>query len=352
MVKMALPADMVDFEYWRPNQWLEADTIYAGRPPIKYKHRGFFRGFSQTPGLAQLGTLIGLDSEEETKCLLAHEKRLRKYRIINPVITFSAYILIATVALLIYVIALDRVITNYGGWQETSLILLYCLILGIIGGMAVLLGQRLASAILDRQYADSLAFAASLNLFIQISIEDTLLFSDDRGITVKRARGLRKFLILLAYRYSSTSSESIDSARDHYKKMEYYIEDVERQILISNSRTQQTLKDGLFRFTKILLTSRYGQFKYARKVPVSTEKVESNTRRLLNGVLRMIGIAIPLVLFVGLFLYPDRFKFLGTYANVVAVVSLAWLLLSIDSALQLGVIDRVSTLAKAIKDLK
>lgn len=354
MAKEMPKLEMQGLKYVSRSQFLETDTSYALSPPVIDEEQTPIFGVSlgTPPDLTRLGKVIGLKSEEETRCLLAHEQRLKKYHRLSPLIMLAYYFPVMIVIGTILIIATFSLMEKSDtAFFEYVLIVPFFVVLMISIMMAVLTGQRIAAAILDRSYADSLAFAACLNLTIELSLND-LLLPEERSIAIKRALGLRKFLTLLSYRYAITSSRSIDLARQHYKKMEYYIGDIERQILVSNARTQRKLMGDLFWFTKILLTSRYAEFKYTKKIRISEEKVESNPRRILQGVFRIIGAVLPLLLFLGLLLYPDRFKFLGSYGNIVALVSLAWLLLAIDTLLGVGIIDRASTLAKAIKELR
>ena len=71
----------------------------------------------------------------------------------------------------------------------------------------------------------------------------------------------------------------------------------------------------------------------------------------LAGIMKLLATLFPLVLLILMYFLPSQFEFLGIEKRVVALISLAWLLLAIDANLKLGVVDRVSSLAKAFKDL-
>ena len=67
---------------------------------------------------------------------------------------------------------------------------------------------------------------------------------------------------------------------------------------------------------------------------------------------RIIGIAVPVFILFLLYYYPDQITNTGLDKNIIGLVAIAWFLLTIDASLGLGVVERISGLAKAIKDLK
>ena len=75
-------------------------------------------------------------------------------------------------------------------------------------------------------------------------------------------------------------------------------------------------------------------------------------QRLASGLPRFFGIVLPLTL-MGLYLWrPDLLPFINLSPDVVTLIFLAWLLLSIDALLNLGVVSGLANLAKGLKELK
>jgi hypothetical protein len=336
--------------------FLVGDMSYALIPPTRFK------GIKQFtfPDLLKLGELAGLSSEEQQKCLKAHSGRLKKFRTFSVLVMLTSYLLIVAIGFVAADVILDRVfhipnildtLSSLPTARMIAVILVFSIPWGIYVFLAALIGRKISSTLLDRQFADTLAFTTSLHLFLQLSLDGGLLLSENRNRAIKRTRGLRRSLILLSYQFSSPGSRAVDWAQRYFKNLEYFAEDLERHMLIPKTETWPKLLENLYSFTRVLLTSRYGEFEVEEIAPLPEEKIETPSRRIAHSLLRILGLFTPLILFLGMVFYPNLFNF-GAYNGIVALVSLAWLLLAIDTSLNLGFVDRVSTLAKAIKELK
>ena len=89
------------------------------------------------------------------------------------------------------------------------------------------------------------------------------------------------------------------------------------------------------------------------ELPALPELVpQSRLGQFTSLLSRIVGIAVPGFILGMLYMYPDRINNTGLDKNIVGLISLAWILLTIDASLGLGVVERISGLAKAIKDLK
>ena len=305
---------------------------------------------SKSATLKELGNAIGMTLENHEKALAAHQKRFTTYSIISQLVSWVIYILLAITTLFIVTAAffLSGLFSI-----ESNIVTAFFMVLYVLSVfMALQIANRLTSTIIDGYYADTLCFVTSLYLLLEIHQEDALLLPTQRNISLKRARALKRIIALLSYQYTSAASTPNKLAQDAFKKLEYFVEEKEYQILAPTARTRSVLEKELLSLVEILLTSHYGEFKYSRKHVKNTEVLASRSNRMIRGATRVIGFVLPIIILIGLIIYPNQFKIIEPYNNIVALVSFAWLLLAIDANLNLGVVDRVAGLARTIKELR
>jgi len=305
----------------------------------------------KTPRLSELGAVVGLTSEKHKKSLSDHQKRYIAYKILNQIISIVLYLVIGIVGFAI--VGLSILMTGILLSVNSSLVSGAIAILYILSILLSLqISIRITSTVLDRYYADTLSFVTALYLLLEIHQEDALLLPTQRGIVLKRIRALKRIITLLSYQYTSGSSTSTGLAQDIFRKMEFFVSEKEDQVLAPSTRTRSTLEKELMSLVEILLTSQYGEFKYGKKIPEKNEIQTTRSIRIVRGTIRIVGFVIPLFILIGLMAYPDQLSFIEPYNNIVALVCFFWLLLGIDANLNLGVVDRITGLAKTMKDLR
>jgi hypothetical protein len=111
------------------------------------------------------------------------------------------------------------------------------------------------------------------------------------------------------------------------------------------------LRRDFFHLAAIFISGDYGKFTWPEAAPV-TEKPSLNwTQRLIAGLPRLVGIVLPLVIIILFLSQPAWWESTGLQPDLVTVIFIAWLLLSIDAALGLGIVSGVVNLAREIKEL-
>ena len=304
--------------------------------------------------LTELTALVGvnLENEQYAKAIHTHQNRMRVYFAINALISTVLYLSIGILALafiVFTVIFMSRVDTlryisgKYASWIPTALFILVFFI-------TFRLAFRVTTTVLDRYYADTLAYLACLNLFIHLNKENSLMLTRERQHLLIRIRGLRRYLTLLSYQYPTNELGSKNWARSQFKQMESFILEKESQIIAPLADTQSKIIAELHSLLLILLTAQYGEFNYAGAAETEMSAPGQTDRR--SWFLKFLGLVTPLLLLAANFFFKGQLQALGFDNQVVALIGLAWFLLAIDANLNLGIVDRISGLAKAMRELR
>jgi len=344
--------DLTDYRYISASPSLQLFSYALIAPIIK---AGKKRGWNPAISLTDLTTLIGVDlsNEQNAEAVQTHQNRMRSYLWINALVSMSMYISVVFILLGSIVVSLA---TNpgfmllyiagrwYAPWVTGMvLIIIYFIILRLVG--------RVSSTILDRYYADSLAYVACLNLFVQLTKENTLILTKERQRLLHRIRGLRRYLILLSYQYPTNELGIENWARSQFRKMEAFTREKESQIIAPQVDTQSKMSGELYGLLNILLTAQYGEFKYDG-ISEAEELVQTQETRKRSWLIRLLGLVSPIILLAANYYFKAQLQALGFDNQIVALIGLAWLLLALDANLNLGFVDRITSLAKAMRELR
>jgi uncharacterized membrane protein len=343
--------DLTGYRYYSILPAIELTPV-ALINPLKRSHTKWSRKIA--PSLTELSALVGinLENEQYAKAISTHQNRMMFYFAINGLLASVVYLAIG--AVLLFFVVFTFIIMSRGDIppslsRNTSWIttILFFFVFGTI----LQLAGRISSTILDRYYADSLAYLACLNLIVHLNKENSLMLTRERQHLLIRVRGLRRYIILLSYQYPTRELGSKNWAHSQFKQMETFIREKESQIIAPQADTQSKISTELYDFLKILLTAQYGDFKY-QSVPESEETVQTQENQTRSWVIRFLGLISPIILIIVNYYFKEQLQAIGLDNQIVALVGLAWLLLALDANLNLGIVDRIASLAKAMRELR
>jgi hypothetical protein len=301
----------------------------------------------------ELGSALGMDIQNETvkSSLERQQKRFNVYKRLYVGFSWLGYLLIlGTPAVILIVVVASLLNVGILTGSMVSKIILYALIF-LITYIAFKAANRIVSVLLDRYYADTLSFVTCLYLLANLTKKNSLAYPKDRKQLLVRIRALRKYLILLPHQFATTNLPPNSLASSQFRHMAEFTEDKENQIIAPSANSQHDLFVELKALLEILGSGNYGEFQYPASDTTNATPIPSKPNGMFGDILKLLGTVLPLFLLLLMYLYPNQFSFLGLENKVIALISLAWLLLAIDANLKLGVVDRVSSLAKAFKDL-
>lgn len=306
------------------------------------------------PTLSELTALVGIDLENEqyAKAINTHQNRMRFYFIVNAVLAAVLYFAIALLAIALIVLMVFFVNRGSIVWGNSKFLSwIYLILFYVIIAISFRLAGRISSTILDRYYADSLAYSACLNLFIHLNKENSLMLTRERQHLLIRIRGLRRYLILLSYQYPTSELGPTNWARSQFKQMEMFVREKESQIIAPQVDTQSKMSAELYNLSKILLMAQYGEFRY-ESISEMDEVAITQEIRTKGWLIRFLGLISPLILLAVNYYFRESLQAIGFDNQIVALVGLAWLLLALDANLNLGIVERITSLAKAMRELR
>lgn len=206
-------------------------------------------------------------------------------------------------------------------------------------------------AILNRYFIESICVAVLINVLLSLKRDDILVHSDQRKDLLDRVNYLARGTLLLPYRFGSDSKNNQDELERHFKNIEEYIRERERSIATPVGTSLSALRKDFFHLACIYIFGYYGEFLCTKEAaPVPTPPKSSTLREILPTLTHITGIFLPLTI-LGIPLLRNEYLF-GLEPRQIAIIFIAWLLLSIDFTLKLGIIAGLINLAKEIKDLK
>jgi hypothetical protein len=351
-----------DYIFWDRSNWFDrfghALTNIMVRfsktsplaPSIHYKKDSML--WRKIVTLVAIGKAVGIKDEEKINILNAHQKRHVYYQTVSAVLTFFImYIPLALSAFL--TIFSTIIITNFAHLNTDSIAFKFSMsiLLVIITWTVGLYGIRIASFIADRYFADTLCIMASLDLLIELSRDNSLVVSDMQRSLLFKLRILARNILLLPYCYESPYDANNAWASEYFKVMAGRVREYERWVIAPKENTLSDLRKEINELTHMFISRNFGSVSYELP-PVPEIIPQSRQSQFARLIVRFIGVAIPGFILVILYLYPIQVSNTGLDKNIVGLIALAWILLTIDASLGLGVVEKISGLAKAIKDLK
>jgi hypothetical protein len=293
-----------------------------------------------------------------TEALKYHNSRFEWFRVISTVILFfvSTIVVYPLALRSFYAIrSLTRDLSplSYLPEQLTSLMVSSVVYLLMFVSMLVIF--RLAILSVNRYFAESLCVINIVRLLSDLSYDGVLRRSDRRKLLQSRVNYLAQKTLLLGLRYASRGERTQEHIEEHFQRMEAYIREREAWIITPREDTLEDLRKDFYELSKIYVSGNYGAFDWQAvetPTPSAVLPPSSWVQRTVSWVLRLLGMALPLILLGFLLLDPERMAMLRLDPNVVALIFVTWFMLAVDAILGLGVVANVLGLAKQIKDLK
>ncbi len=316
-------------------------------PPSSIKLKGILQNLFAHPSFDMLSQLAGLAGPDSSRMFSFHNRRFRVWLILSYALAALLFFFLLLIVQFLFVYW-NAVASDFFKGYRTFL---GFVVLGIFVTVAYSVIVRVVSMILDKRFAESICIYTVLNLVLELSRPDILTRPDRKKILLYRIKYLARMTLLLAARFASDDDSNQTWVQKHFRKMTSYIQERERWAIAPTETTLADLRRDFCRLAPLYISGMYGSFSYQEEIDEQKESPPSWQQRLINGLPRFVGIILPLIL-MGLYLWiPDLFPRIELDSGVVTLVFLAWLLLSIDASLELGIVASLTDLAKGIKDL-
>jgi hypothetical protein len=313
--------------------------------PARTEH--FLKRFT----LKDLGGVIGLDDPTSQAMLQIHARRYMRYysflSLIGLVIYLVLGLIIAAVAsTLLLTILTNRSLSYFGVGTLFSLVALLLIF------VAYRTAFRFSVFLMDRMYADTVCVLQSISIVVELSRDNVLSHPDRRRTLLKRMNHLSRCVRFLALSHSETSQANQMWLTEYFGKTELYIREREKLVVIPVATTLADLRRDFNQLAKVFSISQYGDLPSAALVSQPQLPTTTRAQRVMTVILRFLGIMTPVLILGFLLLDPSRMSALGPNGTSLTLILVAWLLLAIDGVLHLGIVERVASVAKAMKDLQ
>jgi hypothetical protein len=195
-----------------------------------------------------------------------------------------------------------------------------------------------------------LVLLSSLYLTHDLQQHDNLFNPDFKRAILERIRILRRNVLLLSQTFISTNSGNNEEAVRQLKNIEAYIREREGWLIIPKKNTLESLRKDFDKLALVLICGQFGEFK--PKTKRNTKEVVQHPLTLTDKLLRAIGVVFPYFILVVLYFKPELVKNIGLDVTTAFLVAIAWILLTIDVRLNLGLVEHVTGLVKTVKELR
>lgn len=312
-----------------------------------------FRRFSRrykTMYLCDVVKAIGIEDEASVANLQQHWKRVRQYNNLILPLSYLLAIVILTSALLILIGSLFAIYRDFSDSFDSLLDSTFAFVLFMFLFLVLIqVSRRIVHSVLNRYYGNTLVVVSAIFFMVDLLRKEALTSFSNRRHLQSQLHALGQYALQLAYQFKSESPEDQLWIYSHFKGLERYVREHERLIVAPKPDSLEILRRDFYLLMKILITGNYGEFAYDYQS--ASESATPKSNRTLRVILGFVGFLIPSFVLYMLYSYPQRIVDMGINVNTVTMVSLAWLLLTIDATLKLGIVERITGLAKTIRDL-
>lgn len=211
---------------------------------------------------------------------------------------------------------------------------------------------RLLFRILEYLIAETLCIIQIINLNIELTRDDAIYRRDVKSMVLFRMDYLARVTMLIPLHYGMGRSGNQKWIQQHFQNISYYIRERRRWLIAPNETTLDDLRRDFRKLAYYYLTGKYGAWEW-QPVELPTEVVKQTRFQKVQGTLiRFVGIILPLLIMAFFILFPGKFPNLDPdIFKKLPYIFIAWLLVSLDITLKLGVIESLTKLITGLKDL-
>lgn len=212
--------------------------------------------------------------------------------------------------------------------------------------------MRLLFRIVEYLMPEILCIMQIINLNLELTRNDVIYRRELQSMILFRMDYLARVTMLIPWRYSMGRSSNQKWIQKHFQNISYYIRERRRWLIAPNETTLDDLRRDFRKLAYYYLTGKYGAWEW-QSFELPTEVIKQTRFQKVQGTLiRFFGIALPLLIMAFYIVFPDKFP--NPNAEVLKnlpYIFIAWLLVSLDITLKLGVIESLTKLITGLKDL-
>jgi hypothetical protein len=331
--------------------------IQVDYPAIGYSG---WEKYIKSPKLHELFEFVGIFDPQLFPQIEYHNKRI-KNRLIYALLVYIALALPFILSAIYFSneipnllsLSLGQIIAKMH-FPILAFFILIFLVLIFIFSIFIIFGliARISVILVDYHYAETLCVYAIVNLLIELNRDNVLFRSDHRKRAQKRLNVLAQNTLMLAARYKSNDDNTQAWYRIHVLHIERFIRDRERWLMAPQDNTLANLRQSFKDMSIIYILGTYGDFDWPVEEPTEEKTKQSAFSRIANSIVKILGLVLPILIFGFLSFRPDLLEQWDINTELISLILIAWFLISLDAILKLGIVDRLLTVAKEIRELK
>jgi hypothetical protein len=221
----------------------------------------------------------------------------------------------------------------------------------LIGILTMLVLFKIYYRIIEKICAESICVREILYILFELDREDSLTQPINKAVLLYRMEYLSKINLILETRINSRKVEWLEN---HFKNIYEYIQERRRWVVSPTRNTLNDLRRDFIFLANIYVSGQYGEFKWEEPFTETKKTQKTDKLSILKLFVKFLGITFPLLI-MGLYLYDPNKFFLKAmdveYKDPVTYIFLAWLLISVDITLKLGIVESLVKLAQGLRDL-
>jgi hypothetical protein len=215
-----------------------------------------------------------------------------------------------------------------------------------------LMYMRLLFRVVEYLIPETLCLMQIINLNVELTRDDVIYRRDVKSMILFRMDYLARVTMLIPWHYSIRKSSNQKWIEQHFQNIAYYIRERRRWLIAPNETTLDDLRRDFRKLAYYYLTGKYGAWEW-QSFELTNEVVKQTRFQKIRGnLVRFFGITLPLLIMAFYILFPDKFP--NPDAEILKnlpYIFIAWLLVSLDITLKLGVIESLTKLITGLKDL-
>ncbi len=298
-----------------------------------------------------LGSIFGFSESHHEKIFSYYDQQTdtrNKLAIIFFIFFYTAFLGLTSPAI--------DYLNTFRNFGETAFAISSALVNITIFYIGYVLSIKIFLLLFEKYYAESLCVQVLFHILLSLSRNDVLCRPDRKRVLLTNIRYLAKRVQLLGIAYRNNSPHNSKWIQNHFDDLSEYIRERERWAIAPRQGTLSSLRTDFYGLAEIFVSGNFGEYDWKKPSTDGSDNLESSTNKksLLSiggKIIRLIGYITPIFL-IGLYLWnPNNFPIINLNRDVATIVLLAWILLSLDIGLNLGIVTSLITLAKDIKDL-
>jgi hypothetical protein len=211
---------------------------------------------------------------------------------------------------------------------------------------------RLLFRIMEYLIPETLCIMQIINLNLELTRDDVIYRRDVKSMILFRMNYLARVTTLIPWHYGIGKPSNQKWMQQHFQNIAYYIRERRRWLITPTETTLEDIRRDFRELAYLYLTGLYGNWQW-QSFELETEIIKQTRFQKIQGTLiRFVGIILPLLIMAFYILFPDKFP--NADAEILKnlpYIFIAWLLVSLDITLKLGVIESLTKLITGLKDL-